>query len=173
MQLYVTSKRGQKSEAVVHHGRQLSTITGCGGGRGGGGAGHSGPGRGSPNTRQKGLVSQDDIDKITTIEDKHYPDKVYTKFSAAEKAKYWQLRNPGKECVTGSSGGKKTGINASILPMRKRPTMTHPTARTLPWFVRARSPNPRTDPLPLAYLPFELFAWQLTLDVILLTLALK
>ena len=50
---------------------------------------------------------------------------------------------------------------------------THPTAKTLPWFARPRSPNTLTDPLPLAYLHFEPFAWQLNLDVIVLTLALK
>ena len=38
MQLYVTSKRGQKSEAIVHQGRQLSAVTGRGGGRGRAGA---------------------------------------------------------------------------------------------------------------------------------------
>jgi len=66
--------------------------------------------------------------------------------------------------------------------------MTHPTARTLPWLVRARRPNAKSDPLEYVesissgmhmsthlrvYLPFELFDWQLTLDVILPTLALK
>ena len=43
----------------------------------------------------------------------HYPEEVYAKFSAAEKAKHWQLRNPEKERGTGSTGGKKTGINAT------------------------------------------------------------
>jgi hypothetical protein len=97
MQLYMTSKRGQKSEAVVHHGRQLSATTGHGGGQGCGGAGRGGRGRGDPDAQQKGLVSQADIDKVTTIENKHYPKEVYAKFSAAEKAKHWQLRNPEKE----------------------------------------------------------------------------
>ena len=190
MQLYVTSKRGQKSEAAVHQGRQLSAVTGRGRGRGRGGASHGGRGRGDPDARQRGLVSQADIDKVTTIENKHYPKEVYAKFSAAEKAKHWQLRNPGKERSTGPTDGKKTGISAtnisefawlflrflttpSKLPMKRRPTMTHPTAKTLPWFTRARSPNPITHPLPLANLLFEPFAWQLTLDVILLTLVLK
>ncbi len=113
MQLYVTSKHGQNSEAVVHHVRQLSAITGHGGGRGRGGAGRGGRGWGDPNARQKGLVSQADIDKVTNIENKHYPKEVYAKFSVAEKAKHWQLRNPGKERGTGSAGGKKTGINAT------------------------------------------------------------
>ena len=48
--------------------------------------------------------------------------------------------------------------------------MTHPTAKTLPWFVRARRQKAKTDPLAIVYLLFELFDWQLTLDVILLIL---
>ena len=113
MQLYVTSKRTQKSEATPP-GRQLSAVMGCGGGgRGRGGAGRGDRGRGDPNARQRGLVSQEDIDKVTNIENKHYPDEVYAKFSAAEKAKHWQLRNPGKERSTGSTGGKKSGISAT------------------------------------------------------------
>jgi hypothetical protein len=57
-----------------------------------------------------GLVSQADIDKVTTVENKHYPEEAYAKFSAAVKAKHWQLRNPGKERGT---GGKKSGISAT------------------------------------------------------------
>ena len=66
--------------------------------------------------------------------------------------------------------------------------MTHPTARTLPWLVRARRPKAKIDPQEYVesissgmrmsthlcvYLPFKLFDCQLTLDVILLTLVLK
>jgi hypothetical protein len=51
--------------------------------------------------------------------------------------------------------------------------MTHPTAKPLPWFVRARRPKAKTDPLIIVYLLFKLFDWQLTLDIILLTLVLK
>jgi len=47
------------------------------------------------------------------------------------------------------------------------------TAITLPWLANTpKRPNP-TDTLPFVFLPFELFAWQLTLNVILLTLVLK
>ncbi len=38
---------------------------------------------------------------------------MYAKFTVAEKAKHWQLRNPGKERGTGSTGGKKSGINTT------------------------------------------------------------
>ena len=114
MQLYVTSKRGQKSENAVSPGQQLSAITGHGGGRGRGGAGRGGVrGWGDPDVRQRGLVSQADIDRVTTVENKHYPEEVYAKFSAAEKAKHWQLRNPGKERSTVSTCGKKSGISAT------------------------------------------------------------
>ena len=114
MQLYVTSKRGQKSENAVSPGQQLSAITGHGGGRGRGGAGRGGVrGWGDPDVRQRGLVSQADIDRVTTVENKHYPKEVYAKFSAAEKAKHWQLRNPGKERGTVSTCGKKSGISAT------------------------------------------------------------
>jgi hypothetical protein len=111
MQLYMTSKQSQKSDATPP-GQQLSAVTGgCGGGgRGRGGAGRGGRGRGDPDARQKGLVSQTDIDRVTTVENKQ---KVYAKFSAAEKAKHWQLRNPGKERGTGSTGGRKSGISAT------------------------------------------------------------
>ena len=59
---------------------------------------------------KKGLVSQEEIDKVTTVKNQHYPEEVYAKFSAAEKAKHWQLRNPGKEHGT---GGRKSGISAT------------------------------------------------------------
>jgi hypothetical protein len=116
MQLYMTSKRSQKSEAPPP-GRQLSAVTGGrgGGGRGRGGAGRGSRGRGDPDARQKGLVSQAEIDRVTTVENKHYPEEVYAKFSAAEKAKHWQLRNPGKERGTGSTGGRKSGISATTV----------------------------------------------------------
>jgi hypothetical protein len=114
MNMYVTSKRSQKSDPGVSQGCQLSAVTGGhGGGRGGGGAGRSGRGRGDPDTRRKGLVSQADMDKVTHIENKHYPDEVYAKFTPAEKAKHWQLRNPGKECGTGPTGGRKSGVSAT------------------------------------------------------------
>jgi hypothetical protein len=49
MQLYVTSKRGQKSEPLFLQGRNLSAITGRGGGRQGRGrAGRGGRGWGDP-----------------------------------------------------------------------------------------------------------------------------
>jgi len=78
MNMYMTSKRSQKSDPGVSQGRQLSAVTGGrGGGHGGGGTGRGGRGRGNPDTRRKGLVSQAKIDKVTTVENKHYPEEVY------------------------------------------------------------------------------------------------
>jgi hypothetical protein len=34
-------------------------------------------------------------------------------FTAAKKAKHWQLRNPVKERGTGPTGGRKTGISVT------------------------------------------------------------
>ena len=114
MNMYVTSKRSQKSESGVSPGRQISAATGGrGGGRGVCGAGRSSRGWGDPNAQRKGLVSQAKIDKVTTAENKHYPEEVYVRFSVAKKAKHWQLRNPGKERGTGPTGGRKTGISAT------------------------------------------------------------
>jgi len=114
MNMYMTSKQSQKSDLGVSQGRQPSAVTGgCGGGQGGGGTGRGGCGRGDPDVRRKGLVSQAEIDKVTTVENKHYLEEVYAKFTPAEKAKHWQLRNPGKERSTGPTGGRKSGVSAT------------------------------------------------------------
>ena len=76
-------------------------------------AGRGGRGRGDPGAQQRGLISQADINKVTTVENKHCPDEVYTKFSAAKKAKHWQLRNPGKERGVGSTSSMKNTANVS------------------------------------------------------------
>ncbi len=109
MQLYVTSKHGQKSSKTAHQGRNLSAMSGRGGTyQGGRGAGRGGRGRGDPGAQQRGLVSQSEIDKVTDVEKKRYSDEVYAKFTPAQKAKHWQLMNPGKEHGVGPTGGKKT-----------------------------------------------------------------
>jgi hypothetical protein len=104
MQLYVTSKRGQKSSDTAPQGRNLSAMSGRGGTyQGRGGADRGGHGRGDPGARQRGLISQADIDRVTDIEKKHYPNKM-------------QLMNLGKERGVGPTGGKKpdrTSTNVS------------------------------------------------------------
>ena len=53
------------------------------------------------------------MDKATHIKNKHYPDEVYAKFTPAEKARHWQLKHPGQERGTGSTGGRKSGVSAT------------------------------------------------------------
>ncbi len=53
------------------------------------------------------------MDKATHIENKHYPDEVYAKFTPTEKAKHWQLRHPGQERGTGPPGGRKSGVSTT------------------------------------------------------------
>jgi len=109
MQLYVTSKRGQKSFEPATQGRKLSAVSGRGVTfQGRGGPGRGGRGRGDPGARQRGLVPQAEIDKVRDIEAKRYPTEVYAKFSPAQKAKHWQLMNPGMERGVGPTGAKKT-----------------------------------------------------------------
>ena len=115
MNMYVTSKQSQKPDPGVSQGHQLSAVTGGrGGGQGGGGTGRGGRGRGDPDAQRKWLVSQAKIDKVTHIENKHYPDDVYAKFFPAKKAKHWQLRNLGKECGTGPTSGRKSGVSPCL-----------------------------------------------------------
>ncbi len=122
---------------------------------------------------------------------------MYAKFSAAKKAKHWQLRNPGKERGTGPTSGKKSGISATSISdfasaissavsaisalsdttkhsADEGETNDDPANRTNPALVRqSKKTKATTDPLPIVYLPFGPSVWQLTLDVILLTLVLK
>jgi hypothetical protein len=76
MHMYLTSKRSQKSEAAVLQWRQLSAVTGRGGGWGRGGAGRGGCGWGDPKAQQRGLVSKAKINKkVTTVKNKRITPK--------------------------------------------------------------------------------------------------
>ena len=109
MNMYMTSKRSQKSDSGVSQGRQISAVTGGrGGGRGGGGAGRGGRGRGDPDARRKGLVSQADIDKVTL-----------SRTSITLKKSMPSLLQPRRPS-TGSSGTQ--GRNAApVLPVAGSP----------------------------------------------------
>ena len=174
--MYVTLSAGRNPLKPLT--KDVISLPSRGDGRHGcGGAGRGGHGRGDPGARQRGIVSQTDIDKVTTVKNKHYPDAVYAKVSQAEKAKHWQLRNPGRERGTGPTSGRRSAANVSnlnaaissavlsasisaltdVITMKRRPTMTPthgqiPIAITLPWFVRARRPKAKTDPLTIVYL---------------------
>ena len=120
MQLYVNFKRAQKSETSFQGCNVSALKQGCGGcGQGCRGAsrGCGGGGCGGPNSRAQGLISQDQegIDKVTNIENKHYPKAVYDKFSPAQKAKHWQLRNPNKTPRTGPAKSIETSKSAATV----------------------------------------------------------
>jgi hypothetical protein len=53
------------------------------------------------NKRQKGLVSQSEVNKQTHIVNRHYSDAEFDQLTPAEKQKLWQLRNAGKTPGTG------------------------------------------------------------------------
>ena len=95
MNLYSNFKRLQKNDTVP----QGSTILALTQGRGGGGQGRGGSGRGrgrGGNSCSSGLVPQEKFDKVTDVEAKRYPTKVYNSFTPAQKVKHWQPMNPGK-----------------------------------------------------------------------------
>ncbi len=50
---------------------------------------------------------------MTNIEAKHYPTKVYNTFTPAQKAKYWQLMNPGKTPGSGPTKSLRSGPDAN------------------------------------------------------------
>ncbi len=105
IQLYVNFKRLLKAEAPAYQAHNVSALQDCGDGRQGR-WGHVSGGRGGLNARILGLVPQDEIDKVTTVENKYYPASVYNKFTLAKKAKCFQLRNPMRIPGTGPSGRK-------------------------------------------------------------------
>jgi hypothetical protein len=115
MGLYVNFKCLQKND-IVPQARTVSALNqGCGGG--GQVRSRSGHGRGSgggcgDNSRAHGLVPQEEIDKVTNIENKQCPTKIYNTFTSAQKAKHWQLCNPGKTPGSGPTKSTKSGSGA-------------------------------------------------------------
>ncbi len=102
----------QKND-IVPQGRTISALTqGRGGGRQGRGGSVRGHGRGG-NSRASGLVPQEEANKVTNIKAKHYPTKVYNNFTPAQKAKHWQLMNPGKTPISGPAKSSKSGPGAT------------------------------------------------------------
>ena len=85
-----------------------------GGGGGGQGRGGSSRGRGpGGNLRASGLVPQEEVDKVTNIEARRYPTKVYNTFTPAQKTNYWQLMNPGKTPGSGPTKSSTRGPGAT------------------------------------------------------------
>jgi hypothetical protein len=116
MNLYSNFKRAQKND-IVPQGRTISALTQ---GRGGGGRGRGGSGRGhgrGGNSSASGLVPQEEIDKVTDVEAKRYRPKIYNNFTPAQKAKHWQLLNPGKTLGSGPAKGARGGTGATASGM--------------------------------------------------------
>ena len=67
----------------------------------------------TPTLDARGLFLRPTLTRSLLSRNKHYPDEVYAKFTPAEKAKHWQLRNPGKERGTGPTGGRKSGVSVT------------------------------------------------------------
>ena len=118
MNLYSNLKRTQKTD-IAPTGRTISALNQ---GRGGGGRGRGGTGRGRGRGRGSmprafGLVPQAEIDKVTGLEAKNYPDEIYNAFTPAMKAKHWQLKYPDQVPGTGpakSTRGDTTGLTSQI-----------------------------------------------------------
>jgi hypothetical protein len=59
-----------------------------------------------PDARILGLVPQEEVNKVTNVKAKWYPLSEYSKFTPAEKAMHFQLKNVGK--IPGTGPSKKT-----------------------------------------------------------------
>ncbi len=54
---------------------------------------------------------------MTVVEAKRYPADVYNSFNPAQKAKHWQLMNPGKTPGSGPAKGARGGTGATVSDM--------------------------------------------------------
>ncbi len=97
MTTYMTFKRAQTSLAPTSRVSVMSTKSD---GRRGAAK------RDDAEAHKRGLPPQADIDKCTHIVKKHYSKVKYRKFTRAENARLWQLKNPG---VTPGNGKKTSG----------------------------------------------------------------
>ena len=114
--LYSNFKRSQKNDTVPQ-GHTISALTQR---RGGGGRGHGGFGCGrgrGGNLRSSGLVPQEEVNKVTNVEAKHYPPDIYNNFTPVQKAKHWQLMNPGKTPGSGPTKNSRSSTNATTSGM--------------------------------------------------------
>jgi hypothetical protein len=104
--MYLTHSRALSSRidaAAARERRGVSSISagGHGHGRGRGSRPVNKSGRGTGRSRLDGIPLQVEIDRCTHIEAKHYPYSEYSKFTAAEKQKHFQLMHKD---VTPSTG---------------------------------------------------------------------
>jgi hypothetical protein len=108
--LNVNYKRTQKAEAPTHQACNVSALQGHRGGRQGHG-GHGRGGRGGSDARPRGGVSQEEVDKVTTVEARYYSPEDYAKFTPAKKKKHWQLMQLKK---AGKTPGRTSKSSASV-----------------------------------------------------------
>jgi hypothetical protein len=102
MQLYVNYKRTQKAEALTHQAHNVSALQGRGGDR----QGHGGCGRGGqggPDAHSKGVVPQEEVDKVTTVKARFYPFSEYSKFTPTKKQKHYKLMKKANKTNKGSA----------------------------------------------------------------------
>ncbi len=64
-----------------------------------------------------GLFLKRKFDKVTNVKAKRYPTDVYNSFIPAQKAKHWQLMNPGKTPGSGPAKGARGGTGAATSGM--------------------------------------------------------
>ena len=64
-----------------------------------------------------GLFLKRKFDKVTNVKAKRYPTDVYNSFIPAQKAKHWQLMNPGKTPGSGPAKGARIGTDATVSGM--------------------------------------------------------
>ncbi len=98
MRLYVNYKHTQKAEAPTHQARNISALQGWGGGRQGRG-GRGRDGQGGSNAHARGVVPQEEVDKVTTVEAWWCSPEDYAKFTPPKKQKHYQpikLKKAGK-----------------------------------------------------------------------------
>jgi hypothetical protein len=102
--VYLTYSRNitpPSDTAAARDRRGVSSVSGRGHGRGRGSQSDTRSGRGTGRSRSDGLPSQIEVDRCTHIEARYYPPSEYNKFTAAEKAKHFQLTKPGVTPGTG------------------------------------------------------------------------
>ncbi len=113
MWLYVNFKCTQKAEAPTYQARNVSAVQGCRGGRQG--CGRCGRGRrGKPDARAQGIVPQEEVDKVTTVEAWWYSPEEYAKFTPAKKQTHFQLNQLKKAGKIPGAGPSRKKLMSTV-----------------------------------------------------------
>jgi hypothetical protein len=110
MRLYVNYRCLQKAETLTHQARNVFALQGHGCGRQGHGR-HGRGGRGGLGSRLSGGVTQEEVNKVTTIEAWYYSPEDYAKFIPAKKQNHFQLMWATK---TARNSGKTSNSSATV-----------------------------------------------------------